>query len=78
MIASGILRSGDLAEFLDGQVIPKMTRNPPHPIALAHLRDLLSKVIDRAWHVESGEAITLETSEPEPDIAIVRGHVFDE
>ena len=77
MIDNGILRSGDPVEFLEGVVVPKMTRNPPHRIALAHLRDLLVTLVGDAWHVESQEAISLDASEPEPDIAVVRGQVDD-
>ena len=29
------------------------------------------------WHVESHDLITLETSEPEPDVCVVRGDVRD-
>jgi Uma2 family endonuclease len=54
-----------------------MTRNPPHRIALAHLRDLLQSMIIGDWHIDSQEAITLEASEPEPEIAVVRGRVDD-
>lgn len=77
MIDCGILQSGDPVEFLEGMLVLKMTRNPPHRIALAHLRDLLVNLVGSAWHVESQEAITLDTSEPEPDIAVVRGQVDD-
>jgi Uma2 family endonuclease len=77
MIAAGILHSGDPVEFLEGVLVPKMTRNPRHRIALAHLREALVKLIGSDWHVESQEAVTLDTSEPEPDIAIVRGRVDD-
>ena len=77
MIETGILHSGDPVEFLEGLLVPKMTRNPPHRIAVAHLRDLLVQLVGTGWHVESQEAISLENSEPEPDIAIVRGSVDD-
>jgi Uma2 family endonuclease len=77
MIDRGILQSDDPIEFLEGVLVPKMTRNPPHRIALAHLRDALQRMVGASWHLESQEAITLETSEPEPDLAIVRGLVDD-
>lgn len=77
MIDCGILKCGDPVEFLEGVLVPKMTRNPPHRIALAHLRDLLQSMVGSDWHIESQEAITLEASEPEPDIAVVRGRVDD-
>lgn len=77
MIDRDILHSGDPIELLEGVLVPKMTRNPPHRIALAHLHDLLLMLIDREWHVETQEAITLEASEPEPDLAVIQGRVDD-
>ncbi|HEY4261919.1 MAG TPA: Uma2 family endonuclease [Schlesneria sp.] len=77
MIDRGILQSDDPIEFLEGVLVPKLTRNPLHRIALAHLRDTLQGLVSVGWHLESQEAITLETSEPEPDLAIVRGQVDD-
>ncbi len=77
MIDRGILQSDDPVEFLEGVLVPKMTRNPPHRIALAHLRDALQRLVGAGWHLESQEAITLDASEPEPDLAVVRGQVDD-
>lgn len=78
MIECGIRRCSDPAEYLEGVLVPKTTRNPPRRIALAYLRDRLLPMVESDWHVESQEAIKLEASEPEPDIAIVRGRVEDD
>jgi Uma2 family endonuclease len=75
MIDRGILQSDDPIEFLEGVLIPKTSRNPPHRIALAHLRDALQRLVGVGWHLGSEEAITLEASEP--DLAVVRGQVDD-
>ena len=77
MIRTGILNNGDPIELLEGVLVPKMTRNPPHRIAVTQLRDLLMRLVGSGWHVETQEAITLETSEPEPDLAVIRGTVRD-
>jgi len=77
MIDGDILHSGDPIELLEGVLVTKMTRNPPRRIALAHLHDLLLMLSNREWHVETQEAITLDESEPEPDLAVIRGRVDD-
>ena len=77
MISTGILHHGEPIELLEGVLVPKMTRNPPHRIAVTQLRDLLMRLVDNGWHVETQEAVTLDTSEPEPDLAVIRGTVRD-
>ncbi len=77
MIRSGILHNGDPIELLEGVLVPKRTRNPPHRIAVTQLRDLLMRLVGSGWHVETQEAVTLETSEPEPDLTVIRGSVRD-
>jgi Uma2 family endonuclease len=77
MIRTGILNNGDPIELLEGVLVPKRTRNSPHRIAVTVLRDLLMKLVGSGWHIETQEAITLDTSEPEPDLAVIRGTVRD-
>lgn len=77
MLDGGILQSGAPVEFMEGFLVCKSTRNPPHRIALAQLRNRIQEILGPAWHVESQEAITLESSEPEPDLAVVKGQVDD-
>jgi len=73
MIRAGILTEDDPVELLDGWLVSKMTKNPPHRVATYLLRRALEEVIPQGWHVDSQGAITLATSEPEPDAAVVRG-----
>ena len=77
LIHKEVLASGEPVELLEGLLVTKMTRNPSHRIALAHLRDLLVTRMTDNWHLETQEAITLESSEPEPDLTVVRGQVDD-
>ena len=37
----------------------------------------MAKVIPEGWYVDSQDAITLATSEPEPDVMVVRGQPRD-
>jgi Uma2 family endonuclease len=73
MIRAGILTEGDPVELLDGWLVTKMTKNPPHRVATHLVCKALEEVIPQGWHVDSQGAITLATSEPEPDAALVRG-----
>jgi Uma2 family endonuclease len=41
------------------------------------LGDLLKEMIPAGWHVQSQQPITLAASEPEPDIAVMRGRTTD-
>jgi Uma2 family endonuclease len=75
MIDKGILGTNDRVELIDGQLVSKMPQNSPHIITITLLHMMLIKMIGQAWHVRSQGPITLEESEPEPDLAIVRGEI---
>ncbi|MGE3808702.1 MAG: Uma2 family endonuclease [Gemmataceae bacterium] len=73
MIRSGILTDDDPVELLEGLLVTKMPRNPPHRVVTRLTRDALQAILPPGWHVESQEPITTDASEPEPDIAVIRG-----
>jgi Uma2 family endonuclease len=75
MIAAGVFASDDRAELLDGRVIAKMPHNPPHDATIQIAGEAVSEKLPAGWRVRVQLAITTETSEPEPDLAVVRGHV---
>jgi Uma2 family endonuclease len=68
----GILTEDDDLELLEGYLVHKMTRNPPHDCAMHLLLRLLSRMVPDEWEVRCQAAVTLGDSEPEPDLAIVR------
>jgi Uma2 family endonuclease len=74
MIAAGILTSNDPVELLDGWLVQKMAKNPPHRVTTRLVREALESIIPDGWYVETQEPITLTESEPEPDVAIIRGN----
>jgi Uma2 family endonuclease len=73
MIESGILTDEDKVELLDGYVVQKMPRNPPHDVTIQRLNKRFVRMVPPKWEVRIQSAVTLTQSEPEPDIAIVRG-----
>ncbi len=77
MIRTGILTEDDPIELLDGWLVYKMPKNRPHVMATRHTRDLIERHLPTGWYVDSQEPITLETSEPEPDVCVVRGVLDD-
>ncbi|MEM9538703.1 MAG: Uma2 family endonuclease [Cyanobacteria bacterium P01_E01_bin.42] len=77
MIAAGILDKGDRIELLEGLLVLKMAKNPPHRAATKLARTTLEAIVPQGWYVDAQEPITLDNSEPEPDIAIVRGETRD-
>ncbi|PSB26300.1 Uma2 family endonuclease [filamentous cyanobacterium Phorm 46] len=73
MIQAGILTDDDPVELLEGWLVFKMPKNPPHRVATRLVRTALENILPPGWYVDSQEPITLQNSEPEPDIVVVRG-----
>ena len=73
MIADGRLTTDDRVELLDGQIVAKMPQNPPHARAISRVTRLTMAAIIHhpEWMVQSQVPITLDTSEPEPDLIII-------
>lgn len=73
MIREGILTEDDPVELLDGYLVTKMPRNPPHRLTTQLTREALTRLCPAGWFVDAQEPITTDTSEPEPDVAVIRG-----
>jgi len=73
MIRAGILTEDDPVELLEGMLVTKMAKNPPHRLATRLTRRALEALLPEGWFVDVQEPITTEDSEPEPDLAVVRG-----
>lgn len=73
MLETGVLQSGDRVELLAGRIVPKMTQNPPHVAAVTRINRFLTRLLPDEWLLRVQAPITLRTSEPEPDFAIVPG-----
>jgi hypothetical protein len=77
MIAAGILKADERIELLEGLLVPKMTRHPPHDLTLGLLEDMLIPCLPAGWFHRGQSAITTADSEPEPDGAVCRGRRRD-
>jgi Uma2 family endonuclease len=73
MIRGGILTDDDPVELLEGVLVTKMPKNPPHRLANELAREALARLIPAGWHINMQEPITTADSEPEPDLAIILG-----
>jgi Uma2 family endonuclease len=73
MLQSGIIPVGERCELLDGWIVLKMTRSPLHDLALGLVEDEIGRRLPQSWFRRGQSAVTTTESEPEPDLAVVRG-----
>jgi Uma2 family endonuclease len=64
-------------ELLRGVIIEKMTKSPLHTWTVGQLVDWFEARVDPQAHVRKEEPLTLDVSEPEPDVAVVDGNRDD-
>jgi Uma2 family endonuclease len=79
MIENGVLTDGEPYELLEGNLVLKMSRGNAHDSALQALAEQFYRVVfagPAGWSVRGQSAVTLppDGSEPEPDLAVVRGN----
>jgi Uma2 family endonuclease len=73
MIQAGILTKDDPVELLEGWLVLKIPKKPAHPLATQLTRTALERATPPGWFVDSQEPVTLDDSEAEPDVRVVRG-----
>lgn len=72
-VALGGVTEADRIELLEGYLVTKMSRNPPHDGTLQTLEDVLLGLLPVGWTRRGQKAAELADSVPEPDVAVVRG-----
>jgi Uma2 family endonuclease len=77
MIRTGILAEDEPVELLDGWIVFKMPRNPPHDATIHLASEVLAAALPLGWGLRIQSAITTGESEPEPDLSVVRGRARD-
>ncbi len=77
MITTGLFADDEALELLEGWLVPKMSKNPPHTFYTDLLQQLLREMLPGGWVVRSQDPITLEDSEPEPDVVVAQGEKRD-
>ena len=71
IIESGILE-GKSVELIEGEIVAMSPEKPIHSSRIDTISDYLRDVLRGIAKVREAHPITLDNSEPEPDIAIVR------
>ncbi len=71
MIEKGVLTENDSVELIEGLLVAKMTHLPIHDGIVSVLARELRALLPAKWALRVQSAVTLDDSEPEPDIALV-------
>lgn len=77
MIEAGVFAEDEDFELLEGLLVLKKTKNPDHWICVRLVYDALASLNIAGFFVHSQDPVTTTDSEPEPDIALVRGRPRD-
>jgi Uma2 family endonuclease len=73
MVAAGVL-DDPRVELINGFLVRKMGKNPPHVLATKRLIQLLEPIVPPGWHITKEDPVRIPAlDEPEPDLAIVAG-----
>ena len=77
LVETGVLGTDDRVELLEGWIAPKMSHSPRHDAVVDLVNEALRRLLPKGWRTRIQSAATTATSEPEPDIAVVRGSARD-
>ena len=79
MIDAGTIGEDDPVELIEGRLVSKMTRKPEHMSSSGRARRSIERVLPPGWYVRIGGPVRIPSrdSEPEPDLAVVRGEIDD-
>jgi Uma2 family endonuclease len=79
MVNSDVFTKHDNLVLINGYLVTKVTKKPPHVIAGELLRDELIGIVPRArWRVMVEAPVRIpDYNEPEPDISLARGTAND-
>jgi Uma2 family endonuclease len=78
LVDSGVFTKQDKLQLINGRLVAKVTKNPPHAVASDRCRDALSRSLPNGWSVRTENPVRLPPgSEPEPDQCVVRGELTD-
>lgn len=70
----GILTEDDRVELIDGYLVIKMGKNPPHVWSVDSIEQLFRVLLGTAWCVRRESPVRIpDLNEPEPDLVVARG-----
>jgi Uma2 family endonuclease len=78
LIELGVIKPDERIELIGGQMIVAEPKGSPHSTAVGLTADALRAAFGPGWVIRVQDAIALDDeSEPEPDVAVVRGQWRD-
>lgn len=77
LVEAGVLDDPKV-ELINGWLVTKMSKNPPHTFANGRLFRLLDRLLPAGWHLRKEDPVQIPIyDEPEPDLAVVAGVLED-
>ena len=73
----GLLTPEDRVELLEGWIVRKMNQRPIHGFIVRLLNEFFMRELPNGWICQCQLPITTAHSEPEPDVAILKGEQLD-
>ena len=79
LIHHGILPETNRFELINGRIVEKDMKTPPHCVATSCTVRAIERLLPPGWHArkEGPVSIPNRRSEPEPDVSVVRGDIRD-
>jgi len=78
MAEAGVFQPGERVELIGGRIVAMSPQNSPHFTAICLVEDALRMIFSAGYVVRVQGPLDLSpASQPEPDIAVVRGSVRD-
>ncbi len=77
MIEAGVLTRADRVQLLEGVIVDMTPIGIAHAYAVQGLMRALVRILPDGWDVFVQQPVSMAGSEPEPDLAIVRGSYSD-
>jgi Uma2 family endonuclease len=77
LAAAGVVDEDAPVELLEGLLVRRMTKHPPHALSAELTREALAALLPPGWFINGQEPLTTLDSEPEPDVIVVRGQRRD-
>src|SRR5881409_3646293 len=78
LVDRGVFEPGERVELIDGLLVVAEPQSSPHYTAIRLVERALARAFGEGWDVRTQAPIALDdASEPEPDVAVVRGELRD-
>ena len=78
MVQDGTIGKNERVELIEGLLVTKMGKNPPHVFAGKLGFKRLEQLVSPGWHVGKEDPVVVsDWGKPEPDLSVIRGKEND-